>query len=150
MMPRKSIELGVDWLLRLGLGVLFIIAAVGKLRDPGTFAVEIANYRFLPGLAPYLAVTLPAVELVVGVALIVAPRAWRKAAALGMVLLLAMFTVAVAQVVARGINVDCGCFGGTSGAVTGMTVARDVGLLLAAVFEYFVCGPVDAPLVSAP
>jgi putative oxidoreductase len=47
--------------------------------------------------------------------------------------LLVVFTLAVTQAVVRGINVDCGCFGGAaSGPVTGWTIARDVGLLAAA------------------
>jgi putative oxidoreductase len=152
MSARKPIELGIDWLLRLGLGALFIVAAVGKLADPGKFAVEIADYRFLPLLAPYLAVMLPGVELVLGVAIVAGPRSWRKGAALGMMLLLAVFTVAVTQVVLRGINVDCGCFGGKSGSVTSLTIVRDVALFAAALFSCYVAGPVDpAPAtVSAP
>jgi uncharacterized membrane protein YphA (DoxX/SURF4 family) len=149
---RRTIEVGLDWLLRLGLGALFIIAALAKLADPGKFAVEIADYRFLPLLAPYLAVMLPGVELVLGVALIVGRRSWRQAAALGMLLLLAVFTVAVTQVVLRGINVDCGCFGGTSGTVTWLTVGRDVILFGAALLSFSLSGPAEAttPTVSAP
>jgi uncharacterized membrane protein YphA (DoxX/SURF4 family) len=148
---RRTLEVGLDWLLRLGLGLLFIVAGVAKLGDPGKFAVEIADYQFLPLLAPYLAVMLPGVELVLGVALIAGPRGWRKASALGMVLLLAMFMVAVAQVVVRGINVDCGCFGGNSGAVTGLTLVRDIGLFAAAVLSFYLGGPAEtaAPTVSA-
>src|SRR6266511_770382 len=106
-MPMRAFE----WALRLGLGALFIVAGVLKLRDPTTFATEIANYRFLAELAPWLAATLPMIEVALGAALIVAPVAWRRAAALATVGLLVVFTVAVTQAVVRGINVDCGCFG---------------------------------------
>ncbi|HEY7954884.1 MAG TPA: MauE/DoxX family redox-associated membrane protein [Polyangia bacterium] len=114
--------------LRVGLGALFVIAGALKLGDPMRFAIEVTNYRLLPALAPYLAVILPPVEVVLGLALIAMPRSWRRAAALALTGLMAIFTVAVAQVVARGINVDCGCFGGASGPVNGWTVARDVAL----------------------
>lgn len=124
-------------LLRIGLGALFVVAGVLKLRDPAAFATEIANYRLLPSLAPYLATTLPAVEVVVGAALIVAPLAWRRAAALATMGLLVMFTIAVVYVVRSGINVDCGCFGGSSGPVTAWTIARDLGLLGAAAVILF-------------
>lgn len=130
--------------LRVGLGALFVIAAVLKLRDPGAFATEIANYRLWSELAPYLATTLPAIELVVGLTLMVAPLAWRRAAALATVGLLLVFTIAVAQVVARGINVDCGCFGGRSGPVTSWTVARDLALLAAAALVFVSCRPRSA------
>src|SRR5436190_20439748 len=96
----------LTWILRLGLAALFLWAGAAKLADPGGFAVEITNYHLLPSLAPYLAVTLPALELVVGAALLLGTRPWRRAAALCATLLLAVFTVAVAQVVARGINVS--------------------------------------------
>lgn len=117
--------------LRLGLAALFLVAGALKLGDPTRFAIEITNYRLLPALAPYLAVTLPPVEIVLGLALVVMPLPWRRGALVGLGALLVMFTIAVAQVVGRGINVDCGCFGGASGPVTAITVARDLVLLLA-------------------
>ena len=120
-------------LLRVALGGLFVWAGYTKLGDPSRFATDIANYRLFPSLAPIMAVTFPPVEIVLGLALVVAPRLWRRAAALAVTVLMVMFTVAVAQAVARGINVDCGCFGGSaSGPVTVWTVARDVALTLAA------------------
>lgn len=141
MMPARPWELALDGLLRLGLGALFIVAGAAKLRDPAGFAVAIANYRFLSELAPWLAVTLPTVEILVGAMLLVAPVRWRASAALAALALLTMFTVAVAQARARGINVDCGCFGGAAGAVTGWTVARDVVLMLAAATLYGITAP---------
>ncbi len=116
-------------LLRLALGGLLITAGVLKLPDPTAFANEITNYRLLPQLAPWLAAMLPSVEIALGLALIVAPTKWRRASALATLALMAVFTVAVGQVVARGINVSCGCFGGNSGPVTLVTVARDGALL---------------------
>lgn len=124
--------IALEWALRLGLGGLLVYAGAIKAADPTQFAVEITNYRFLPWLAPWLAVTLPAVEIALGMALIAAPLAWRRAAALGTAGLMAVFTVAVAQVMARGIDVECGCFGSGTGPVTMLTVARDVALLAAA------------------
>jgi uncharacterized membrane protein YphA (DoxX/SURF4 family) len=118
----------VSWLLRLALGGLLIIAGALKLSDPTAFAGEIVNYRLLPSLAPWLAATLPVLEMTLGLLLIAGPRRWRRASALAAFALLVVFTVAVAQVVARGINVSCGCFGGNSGPVTLSTVARDLAL----------------------
>jgi len=117
--------------IRAVLGSLFVLAGILKLRDGGQFAVEIANYQLLPQLAPYLAITLPATEIVAGLALVV--PGWRRAGALVLVGLLLAFTVAVTAVKVRGINIDCGCFGGDSGPITWWTVARDVFLLKLAV-----------------
>src|SRR5262249_42921148 len=67
-------------LVRVGLGALLVWAAVAKLRDPHAFAQDIANYRILPAsLVAPVAATLPGVEIVVGLALVLA--AWRRAAA---------------------------------------------------------------------
>jgi uncharacterized membrane protein YphA (DoxX/SURF4 family) len=132
MMTTATVRRTIEWVLRLGLGVLFVVAGVAKWRDPTAFATEIANYRWMADTAPWVAATLPAIEVLLGVAVIVAPATWRRAAALGMTGLLVLFTVAVGQAVARGINVDCGCFGGSSGPVSVWTIARDLGLLGAA------------------
>jgi hypothetical protein len=101
-----------------------------KLLDPAAFAEEIANYRFLPELAPMLAVILPPVEVVLGITLIIARtrNPWLPAAALASTALMAVFTVAVTQAVLRGIDTGCGCFGAGSGPVTWLTIIRVLGL----------------------
>jgi uncharacterized membrane protein YphA (DoxX/SURF4 family) len=122
----------VMWLFRLGLGGLFVFAGVSKLRDPMGFAQEISHYQLAPQLAPYGAMLLPAIEIVLGAALVIGSRRWRAGAALGLVGLLLVFTGAVLTAVVRGINIDCGCFGAGASPVTWWTVARDVGLLAVA------------------
>jgi uncharacterized membrane protein YphA (DoxX/SURF4 family) len=115
--------------MRLALGGLFIVAGALKLRDPAGFAQEIANYQLATALAPYLAIALPTVELVAGIAVIGAPAAWRRAGALALAGLMVMFLVATLTVLGRGVNVDCGCFGTGSGPVGWSTVLRDLALL---------------------
>jgi len=121
---------------RLVVGGLFVVAGALKLGDPTAFATEIANYHFMPELAPWLAVTLPATEIVVGATLVAAPWRWRRAASLAAMGLLVMFTVAIVHVVRAGINVDCGCFGGNSGPVTAWTAVRDLVLLALAALAF--------------
>jgi putative oxidoreductase len=116
---------------RMLMGGLFVFAGAIKLRDPSAFAVEIDHYELWPELAPYLAVTLPVIEIVLGLALWGLPRPWRQAAALGCGLLMSAFTFAAASALARGLDVNCGCFGSGSGPITWLTLVRD-GLLLGA------------------
>jgi putative oxidoreductase len=118
------------WAFKLGLGALLLYAGIMKLLDPAGFAEEISNYRFLPELAPFLAVMLPPVEVLLGCVLVVAgtKNPWLSAAALGTTLLMAVFTVAVTQAVLRGIDTSCGCFGSDSGPITWLTVIRVIGL----------------------
>jgi putative oxidoreductase len=117
--------------LRLGLAALFIYAGVAKLLDTQSFAVDLANYQLLPAaLVPLVAVTLPGIETASGACLLIS-RTARAASFLAFLMCLA-FTVAVGQALARGINLDCGCFGTTSAPVTTSTLVRDLGLLGAA------------------
>src|SRR5437764_13846114 len=74
--------------VQLALGALFVIAAVPKIADPPSFAHMIYNYRIVPGqLVNLMALTMPWVELLAGLALILG--VWRRAAlALSAVILL--------------------------------------------------------------
>jgi hypothetical protein len=119
-------------LARLVVGGLLLVAGGLKLRAPVAFATEIANYQLFPAVAPYLGAILPVVELTIGLALVIAPRAWRRGAALGALGLFVMFTVAVASAYFRRINIDCGCFGTGGGPISALTLARNVGLMTAA------------------
>lgn len=116
---------------RFAVGALFVYAGAIKLKDPAAFAVEIDHYELWPATAPYLAVVLPGVELALGATLLSGPRLWRRAAALGCGALMGAFTLAAATAVARGLNIDCGCFGGDASPITWLTLARDVALLAA-------------------
>jgi uncharacterized membrane protein YphA (DoxX/SURF4 family) len=129
-MTTDKINAGLRWGIKLVLGGVLLYAGVMKLLDPTGFAEEIANYRFLSELAPVLAVVLPPVEIALGATLILArlSNPWLPAAALGSALLMAVFTIAVAQAVLRGIDTSCGCFGTESGPITWLTVMRVIGL----------------------
>jgi hypothetical protein len=124
---------GVVWAAKLVIGGVLVYAGLMKLLEPAAFAEEIANYRFLPELAPLLAVILPPVEVAIGAVLIAARlrNPWLPAAALGSTVLMAVFGVAVTQAVLRGIDTSCGCFGADSGPVTWLTVMRVIGLAAA-------------------
>ena len=144
-MKRELVVSALILLFKLGLGALFVVAGILKLRDPAGFAEEIANYRLYPSLAPYLAAGLPCAEFLVGGVLVVVPgrSLWLQAAALCSALFMLAFTIATSHVLAAGINIDCGCFGGQSGPVSSATVARDIVLILVAV-TLFVLGRMRA------
>ena len=119
--------------LRLLLTAVFVWAGVAKLRGPHLFAADIGAFRLLPGggdagIALTVAYYLPWLEIVTAVGLWV--TRWRIAAlALG-TLLLAGFTVALGSAWARGIRLDCGCFGGGGqGTNLPLAIARNVLLL---------------------
>jgi uncharacterized membrane protein YphA (DoxX/SURF4 family) len=127
-----SARVVVAWLLRLIVGGVLLVAGVLKLRAPAVFATEIANYQLFPAAAPYLAATLPVAEILVGLAVLAAPRAWRRAGALAALASFAAFAIAVGSAYFRRINIDCGCFGAGGGPITALTLARNVALMAAA------------------
>jgi len=100
----------VQLALRLLLGAFFVYASLDKIASPAAFAKAVYLWQ-VSGPVPsnLVAVTLPWIELVAGLLLVLG--VWRREAALVVALLLAVFVVAAASVVARGIDVEnCGCF----------------------------------------
>lgn len=103
-------------LFGLVLGALFIYASLDKIAHPAAFARIVYHYQLIgpsqavPPLVPnLLAVVLPWVELVTGLAL--AAGVWRREAAATAALMLVVFLAAVGAALYRGIDVgNCGCF----------------------------------------
>jgi uncharacterized membrane protein YphA (DoxX/SURF4 family) len=99
----------VQLVLRLLLGAVFVYASFDKIANPAAFAKAVYQWQVGGPVASNLvAVTLPWIELLAGLLLIAG--AWRREAALVIALLLVVFLVAAASVLARGIDVqNCGC-----------------------------------------
>ena len=133
VLPRFLADARVATLARIAIGALFIYAASSKL-DPIKFAQEVNNYRLLPAtLVNLVAVALPFVELLAGVMLVVGFRI--RAGALTVVGLLCGFIAAMAYVWAKGIDIECGCFG--KGTKVGIrAISEDVGMMLLALEAY--------------
>ncbi len=132
----------LEWLegvCRIGLGMMFVYSAWGKVGDPGIFADMVMRYELLPEFAIGLfALTLPMVELLAGLTILCTK--WMREAALLIAGMLVMFIVALASAVVRGLEIDCGCFGVPSvGGRTELVLAivRDVVLLAPAVWLMF-------------
>ena len=103
----------LTWLARIAVGGLFVAASIHKIVDPEAFARSIYNYQLVPGdFINAMAIVLPWLELVCGMALIAAPPL-RRGAALWILLLLIVFTAGIASAMARGIDIACGCFSST-------------------------------------
>lgn len=89
---------------------VFAFASIPKIADGDGFAADIANYRLFPDpLIPWLALGLPCLELVTSVCLLV-PRLQRGAAVIALLMLVG-FSLGIGQALARGIDIECGCFG---------------------------------------
>lgn len=118
-------------LLRVVVGAVFVYAGAIKVFNPPEFAVAIENYRMVPlELVNLMAITLPWLEVIVGFLLIVG--VWVRPSALIVTLLMIVFLIAIGQALARGLNIDCGCFGTQEGSKIGLRKLGENILLLAA------------------
>jgi putative oxidoreductase len=124
----------LNFILRLALGGIFVYAGAGKIIDPAGFATDIGNYRLLPhDWIHLMAITLPWIEVVAGLLLILG--VWKRASALLITLMLVAFIAAIGQAVARNLNIECGCFGTVGGRQVGLiAIAEDVAMLAAALW----------------
>jgi Methylamine utilisation protein MauE len=123
----------IDAALRTGLSVLFLAAAVHKLRDLARFRATLVEYHLLPPrLVPCGAIALVAAELGLAVTLVAPPlRTASLAAAAGLLLI---YGGAMAVNLARGRrHIDCGCAGPAARRpISGGLVARNAVLAAAA------------------
>lgn len=119
---------------RLVTGAVWVVAGAAKLPDPAASVRAVRAYDLLPeAIVPTVGHALPLVEVVLGVCLLLGLLT-RPAAVVSAVLFVA-FVVGIAAAWARGLEIDCGCFGG-GGRLDGAAqrypwdLARDAGLLL--------------------
>jgi uncharacterized membrane protein YphA (DoxX/SURF4 family) len=107
-----------------------------KVPDPAAAVRAVRAYQLLPEpLVAPVAFGLPVVEIAVGLALLVG--VFIRTAAIASAVLLVVFLAAVGSAWARGLQIDCGCFGNGGQVAAGETsypleVLRDLGLLLVA------------------
>jgi len=138
MLKKYSPWLGLISRLILG-GVLI---AAGWLKAFNTAEAEnaVRAYQILPlPIADFVGISLPWIEIGIGILLILGV-ATRFAALAGGVIMV-IFILAIAQAGLRGLSIDCGCFGGGGAVEPGQTkylqeIARDIFFALLALFIY--------------
>ena len=100
---------GIDLAARWILGSTFIYASYSKILAPAAFAKIIFGYGLFPAsLINLAAITLPFVELIAGLALIIG--FYPRSAALIINVMLLAFIVSLSINIIRGHEFDCGCF----------------------------------------
>jgi len=137
----KVLQPWLTLLSRLILGVVLLVAGGLKIGNLPKSAMAVRSYELLPvSLANFLGYTLPWIEIGLGLLLIVGVTV-KISGALGALTMLA-FIIAIAQAWARGLSIDCGCFGG-GGAIDPedtkylSEIIRDIGLMALGIFLYF-------------
>lgn len=121
---------------RLGLAAVWLVSGTLKALDPDRTTVAVRAYDVLaPAGVEAVAAVLPFLELALGL-LLLAGVGTRTVAGLSAALLL-VFVAGVSQAWARGLSIDCGCFGGGGAVELGNTayvqeILRDTGFLVLA------------------
>jgi putative oxidoreductase len=118
---------------QIAAGVILIAAALPKIADLAAFAGSVHNFRLEPvvpvAATNLLAITIPWVELVAGLALVAGVRP--RAGAVVYTVLMAAFTLGVVAAMARGLSFECGCFGKAGAATIGIRKLAENVVMLA-------------------
>jgi uncharacterized membrane protein YphA (DoxX/SURF4 family) len=130
----QLIGVGLGLLARVLVGTVWVVAGVLKLPDPHENVRVVRAYDLLPErVVPVVGHGLPVLEILVGLCLLLGLLT--RAAATVSALLLVAFVIGVASAWARGLSIECGCFGGGAGPAANARakypweIARDIGLL---------------------
>jgi len=140
MIKNRSNSAWMEWLwrlLRLALGGIFIYASIDKILHPAQFAQGILNYKILSRpMVNLFALTLPWVEAIVGIFLIMGIFEWASLTVYNG--LMVVFMILIATSLGRGLNISCGCFATDpdAGKMTWLTFLRDASFLIPGLVSY--------------
>jgi len=114
---------------QIWIGLVFLAAALGKIGDPAAFAKQIHYFRLLPGgFENTVAIMLPWIELIAALSLLL--RAHPRSGAIVAAGLMVLFVIVVAAALARGLDIECGCFGPSDASRVGAAkLLENIGLL---------------------
>ncbi|MGH8869844.1 MAG: DoxX family protein [Actinomycetes bacterium] len=134
-MTRTTARLWAATLVRVALGGVWVAAGAAKIPDPAASVRAVRAYQVLPEASvTAVGYGLPFLEITVGVLLIAGLGT--RVVAIASSVLLVTFIAGVSSAWARGLTIDCGCFGGGGQVSAAQTaypqeLARDAVLLVA-------------------
>lgn len=121
---------------RLALAVILAWAGFAKASSPAMSVLAVKGYQLVPdAAATIVGYGLPFLELALAVLLLTGLGT--RIAAIGAAALFVVFIAGIASAWARGLSIDCGCFGGGGQIDPADTrypqeILRDVGILVLA------------------
>jgi len=136
--PGVLVRDGIGLVARIGLAAVWLVSGGTKAVDPAQTIVAVRAYDIFPqSVVGVVAAVLPYLEIALGVLLLIG-LATRLAAVLSTIVLVT-FIAGVISAAARGLSIDCGCFGGGGDVDAGQTaygqeVLRDLGFIALSVY----------------
>ena len=101
----------IGLIARLTLGGTLFVAGYLKFDELDKSQMAVRAYEMLPvALANLIGIVLPFAEIFMGILLIVG--AGTRLMGILSALLMLVFVIGISQAWARGLSIDCGCFGG--------------------------------------
>lgn len=132
---RQRLFGGYVFVVRVTLGCLFIYSSIPKMRQPYDFLSNVYEYEIVgPKLGLLVAMTLPWLELLVGICLV--GGIFLSGALLATIAMAAMFTFVIASALSRGLQISCGCFGSHGDVMNYSTLLRTCMILFFSVGAY--------------
>ena len=123
---------------RLLLGSIFIYASYHKILAPEDFAKIVYGYDLFPSeTINLIAIIIPFIELISGVALIVG--IYTRPAAIIIIGMLTAFILAISINIIRGHEFDCGCFSSDTFQAANsawQTLGRDIILIMLGIYIF--------------
>jgi uncharacterized membrane protein YphA (DoxX/SURF4 family) len=121
-------------LARLIVGLVDVVAGVAKFPDPAGNVRQVRAFQLLPeAVVPTVGHALPTAEIVIGAALLLG--LFTRFFAVVASLLFIAFIIGISAAWARGLEINCGCFGSHGVPADphrqyAIDLARDLGLLI--------------------
>lgn len=96
-------------ILRIALGVIFILAGLSKIIDPVGFSRSVSAYGIVSKeFASYVAIVIPTLEMVLGLLLVIGYKI--KSAVFSLLCLMMIFSFVIIINIMWGKSFKCGCF----------------------------------------
>ena len=133
---RESILSAFVLVVRLGLGFMFIVSSMPKIRQPYVFLGSVYGYELVgPKLGVLVAMVLPWVELLAGVCLV--GGVFVGGALLASIGMGAMFTFVLGYALWNHLDISCGCFSSSAaGKISYMTLIRAIVIMVVSAMAY--------------
>jgi uncharacterized membrane protein YphA (DoxX/SURF4 family) len=124
-------------IFRLLLGLLFIFTGASKLIDLSNFQTIIANYKIIPNqILALFSYSIVATELWTGLFLTIG--LYTKASSQLALIMILLFSIAIAYGIVNDINTSCGCFASLVESKVGISaLARNLLIALISLYISF-------------
>jgi hypothetical protein len=135
--------------LQIALGATFVVSAAGKLMAPASLAAALRQSGIPGGWAARLTGAVTCVEFAVAAALMLTAGSSLRVALAATLSMLGVFTAWMVWVLARGLRLECACFGSGGTPIGVRSVARNLTLAAGAVAAFVLAGRTTTPLPAA-